>query len=246
MTYDYKNPKPPTIEDGKYNSLPINCVRVSYYNVFGKNETNVNTQDLSFTRYNESYSSEEFGITGERYWARKFGNSNANKPGTFAVFSEYNKINDNDNLIEIKFKSSIKGKYKPEKLLDFLDESFRMITNRDYNLIIIYNNYINFIHLPYERKTARPIHGINPLFSNESFHSSEFISRFLFDYESNNQKFFMPYISEDIINNLSDEDKEFAMSILEYSKDDRFSSQQEIESSWQLKKHLNNKGVWYK
>ena len=40
MTYDYKNPKPPTIGDGRYKSLPIDCVRVSYYNVFGK-ETDV-------------------------------------------------------------------------------------------------------------------------------------------------------------------------------------------------------------
>ena len=246
MTYDYKNPKPPTIGDGRYKSLPIDCVRVSYYDVFGKDETDVKKQDLSFYRVNEFYSSEEFRITGERYWAKKFGNSNMNKPGMFAVFPEDNKIHDNDNLIEIKFNSSIIRTYSPEKLLKFLDKSFRMITDRDYNLIIIYNNYIKFIHLPYERKTARLINGINPLFSNSQFHSNEYISRFLFDYESNDQKFFMPYISEDIINNLSDKDLEFAMSILEYSNDDRFSSQQQIESSWQLKKHLNNTGVWYK
>ena len=129
--------------------------------VFGKDETDVKKQDLSFYRVNEFYSSEEFRITGERYWAKKFGNSNMNKPGMFAVFPEDNKIHDNDNLIEIKFNSSIIRTYSPEKLLKFLDESFMMITNRDYNLIIIYNNYINFIHLPYERKTARLINGIN-------------------------------------------------------------------------------------
>lgn len=240
MAYDYRNKKPPEFGDGRYNFLPVDCARICYYDMFGKSTEDIKRQDLSFQKENLGlYSSDELNITGSRFWNKKFGDSIVKKNGMFAVFAEKDELHNSDNFIEMQFNNDILRTYDPEELLTYVDNCMTMIANRDYNLILIYQNYIRFIHLPYERETSQQIHRINPLLDyDKSFISKKFVSRFLHNFESNNQNYCMAFIDKDIINNLDTQDLDFVMSVLEYSNSDIFHNEQDAKERWKLKKHL--------
>ena len=248
MSYDYRNKKPPELGDGRFNFLPIDCARVCYYDMFGIKEGDTKLQDLSFHKENGFglYSSGELSIIGSRYWDKRFGNSIVNKKGMFAIFAEQNELDNPNNFVEMQFNNEILRNYNPEDLLLYIERCMMMITNREYNLILIYKNYIRFIHLPYERETSQQISRINPLQEyNERFLSRKFISKFLYNFESNNQYFCMFFIDKNIINNLEGQDLEFVMKVLEYSNTNIFHNEHDSEKEWQLKKHLVKAGRWW-
>lgn len=154
MAFDYKNPTPPRIGDGRYESKypnnyqVLDLLREYHYAMF--------KSDLNF---NGNKDSDYFHCCEEDIFAYKnttkfFANEkSSNKKPMFSIASEKGIVGDENQYFEMELKKEIFMGDKKQDALEYIKICIKELALRNFNVVISNDETIKFIHVPESRDT---------------------------------------------------------------------------------------------
>jgi len=152
MPWDYKNPTPPQIGDGRYekkfpNSYQVlDCLRVQHYDKFGS--------DLSF---NGNAELDYFGCcetSVDVYYntCKNFANEKTHdKKPVFKIATEKGRVGEQNQYFGFTLKKELFMGESKRDALEYIKTCIKKLAGRNFNLVLSDDETIKFIHVPFER-----------------------------------------------------------------------------------------------